>query len=43
MDLFSLSTKPLQYVEQIASSLVKIAEILERLENLLEKQASKEN
>jgi len=43
MDLFSLGNKPLQYAGQIADSLVKIAEILERLEKLLEKQSSKES
>jgi hypothetical protein len=43
MDLFSLGNKPLQYAGQIASSLVKIAEILERLEKLLEEQTAKDN
>jgi len=43
MDLFSLGNKPLQYAGQIASSLVKIAEILERLEKLLEKQIAEDN
>lgn len=43
MDLFSLGSKPLTYLGEVANSLVKIASILERVEKLLEQQYKKDD
>ena len=43
MDLFSFGNKPILLVEKMAESLVKIADILERLEKHLDANAEKDN